>query len=352
MFLRTISYIYNVKNIHSAELDTIGTKYLCIQHDIMTSKAVHITYRRHRFIMSYDINVQKNQITIGDTTLHYPISFDNFNGALGNTASLDGNLSDNLIYLWNKNGIRAFVDKETNILSEINIIFSIDVGFEGRPESAYDGQVLIDGKPLTSLVTITPETGSFDDQSYNDVEFAVAIDKSLAQPITTLILDSLIENSAPETAKESTAPILAPKADHPIIFTDFNFKLAILNELMFGENPQLEPFKLSEFVSSYSERNIDIDLEGYDPMPEVVRYFEAYEVDEKYAPSITSLYLDGGNDIYLEIAPLWGGDTPFFDIEDFSDVTHFPNLKEITNELFPLSASLEEQLKAKNISII
>lgn len=39
---------------------------------------------------------------------------------------------------------------------------------------------------------------------------------------------------------------------------------------------------------------------------------------------------DGGNDIYMQIAPLWGGDDDVFDVTDFQDVALLPNLRSMT----------------------
>lgn len=138
--------------------------------------------------------------------------------------------------------------------------------------------------------------------------------------------------------------LVPEKADQPIVFKDFNFKLAIINELMYGESPVLPPFSLNAFISGYTNRAINSNAEGFTAIPEVLAFFDEYEVDEKYASLVTSLYLDGGNQLYHEISPLWDGETPLFDISDFSDISQFTNLKEIHNELFPLSA------EQKNIS--
>jgi hypothetical protein len=56
---------------------------------------------------------------------------------------------------------------------------------------------------------------------------------------------------------------------NPIQFKDFNFKLAVIEVLMYEEEV-LEPrFSLHDFAASYTGRRIDIEKEGYAIIPEV-----------------------------------------------------------------------------------
>lgn len=59
------------------------------------------------------------------------------------------------------------------------------------------------------------------------------------------------------------------KLDEPILeFANINFKLAVVQELMY-EKKLLEPvFDIYEFAEEYTRREIDIDEEGYEPIKE------------------------------------------------------------------------------------
>lgn len=80
-------------------------------------------------------------------------------------------------------------------------------------------------------------------------------------------------------------------------FDNFNFKLAIIQELMYEQNV-LEPrFDVYSFCES---EKLSIDPEDFyeTPIPEVEAYFERLEIPKEYAQNVESLFFDGGNDIY------------------------------------------------------
>ncbi len=80
-----------------------------------------------------------------------------------------------------------------------------------------------------------------------------------------------------------------------IEFKDFGFKLSIIQELMYDKELLKPKFDLYEFVEWYDKRKIDIEEEGYEPIPEVTQWFRDLPVPKKYAPEITRIYQDGGS---------------------------------------------------------
>ncbi|RPD90709.1 hypothetical protein EGM88_15265 [Aureibaculum marinum] len=129
----------------------------------------------------------------------------------------------------------------------------------------------------------------------------------------------------PELTKDKYA---IKELDEELIeFTDFGFKLSIIQELMYSKE-LLEPkFDLYEFVEWYDKRKIDIEKEGYEPIPEVTQYFKDLPIPKKYASEITEIYQDGGNDIYMQLLRFGEGWEDYWDIENIEDVKQFPNLK-------------------------
>ena len=133
-----------------------------------------------------------------------------------------------------------------------------------------------------------------------------------------------------------------------INFKDFNFKLLIIEELMYTKKLLQPAFDVYKFVKLYDKRKIDIDEEGYDPIPEVIAYFKDLEIDQSLAAEVTELYQDGGNEVYMQIGPLWDGEDEIYDIASFEDVAHFRNLKKMT--LFNSDPKVYEELRAKGIA--
>lgn len=112
-------------------------------------------------------------------------------------------------------------------------------------------------------------------------------------------------------------------------FETLNFKLAILQILMYDLNVLDSQFDLYEFVDEYTQRPIYLQEEGYDLIPEVLEYFENYEIDSDFAQYVSDIYMDPMHDIYTHIFPFWDGMDDIFDIKHIStqELSQFPNLK-------------------------
>ena len=118
----------------------------------------------------------------------------------------------------------------------------------------------------------------------------------------------------------------------PLVFNNFNFKLAIIQVLMY-EKELLEPkFDAWDFADSYQKRKINIEEEGYEPIKEIKKYFKDLAIDKKFAPEIEELNIDGGNEIYSHIIPFWDGEDDYYEVKSLSEkeLKQFPNLKRIT----------------------
>ncbi|MCO1336672.1 hypothetical protein MO867_20305 [Microbulbifer sp. OS29] len=110
--------------------------------------------------------------------------------------------------------------------------------------------------------------------------------------------------------------------------------------------------KLSEVLANYTARKIDIEEEGYDPIPEALDYFRSIRIKKEWLDDITDLHQDGGSPIWLQIIPFWCGTTDEFDIGSTEDISLLPNLKKITlfyNEYNPgiLQEFQEKGIEAK-----
>jgi hypothetical protein len=113
-------------------------------------------------------------------------------------------------------------------------------------------------------------------------------------------------------------------------FVDLNFKLAIAQVLMYDMGLLIPKFNIWQFASTYSQRTIDIDEEGYDIIPEALAWFEALTIPAELAAEVTEIYQDGGNEIYMQICPFWSGESDIFNMHSAEDAAQFPNLKKVT----------------------
>ena len=113
-------------------------------------------------------------------------------------------------------------------------------------------------------------------------------------------------------------------------FDHLNFKLAVIQVLMY-DLEVLEPsFDIYDFADRYSTE--EIDTESMEVIRPALEYFEALSIPKKYAEEVKEIYMDGGNEIYMNIIPQWDGEDESFDLNEITltELQQFPNLKEAT----------------------
>lgn len=123
---------------------------------------------------------------------------------------------------------------------------------------------------------------------------------------------------------------LTPKADDlPLVFRHFNFKLAVVEVLMYEKELLTPKFNVWEFARNGSGRSIDIESEGYAPIPEAIRWFKQLAVPARLAEEITEIEMDGGSEVYGQIWPFWDGEDDYFDLDavDEDELRQFPKLR-------------------------
>ncbi len=132
-------------------------------------------------------------------------------------------------------------------------------------------------------------------------------------------------------------------------FKDFNFKLAVIERLMYQQGVLTPRFDVYDFVAAYPERQIDIEEEGYEIIPEVRAYFEQLAIPAELLPSIAEIYQDGGDNIYLQLCPFWDGEDDVFNIQSAEDAALLPNLKAVTL-FYDKDARILEEFRQRGIA--
>jgi hypothetical protein len=113
-------------------------------------------------------------------------------------------------------------------------------------------------------------------------------------------------------------------------FQDLNFKLTVINALMYDGDALTPRFDVDEFVESHDKRTIDTEEEGYEVIPEVLAWFAALEIPTSLLAGIERLEQEGGDEIWLQIIPFWDGEDDVFNIKSAADAALLPSLKNIT----------------------
>lgn len=113
-------------------------------------------------------------------------------------------------------------------------------------------------------------------------------------------------------------------------FDNLNFKLAIVQTLMY-DLKLLEPsFDIYDFAKQYKDE--EIDTESYTIIEPALNYFRNLPIPKRFAPQVETIYMDGGNEVYMNIIPQWDGEDGCFDLNEItlSELEQFPNLKQAT----------------------
>ncbi|QJB37932.1 hypothetical protein HF324_08760 [Chitinophaga oryzae] len=294
------------------------------------------------------ITITDNSFALNGAEMSFPLDIQQLKALLGEARHVSKKY--NHIYTWDKLGLLAY-SKNGKVAEGLHIDY-ITNDMDFSPEMVFTGVFTINGldyrayfdkhKQSARKVTKRDEggtltVGNFD--VYVDVEDGIMKSFGIGP----------YDPPAPKvySDKYKQPPVAAEKID----FTDFNFKLAVIQKLMYNKKLLKPAFDLYEFVENYAGREIDIEEEGYGFIPEVTAYFEALEIDKKYAPEITEISQDGGDDIYGQLLRFWDGEDETFNIVHFEDIRHFPNLKRMNLFHADNLAEIAEQLAKKGITV-
>ncbi|WP_411105096.1 DUF6892 domain-containing protein [Streptomyces sp. cmx-4-9] len=117
-------------------------------------------------------------------------------------------------------------------------------------------------------------------------------------------------------------------------FRDFNFKLLVIEELMYGPE-QLLP--LYDLPARLAERGIG-DPASYvldnglhtEVLPESRVHFETLEIPDELLARVEELCFDAGAEVFRHCAPAWDGEDDLFDVRSLDDLALLPNLRKVT----------------------
>ncbi len=270
------------------------------------------------------IAIIENQLVVNNVKMSFPLSLSGLTAALGDARHV--RKQHNHIYTWDDAGILGYSKNGKEIEGLVLDIhprkydFSPKVAFQAgfmMNDLAYPDYFQTHTKELRKVIE--------DDNSgtliLGELDLFFDIDEDVIKSI------SITRYVAPAPKVYSDKYAFKPIAGEKIEFKDFNFKLAVIQQLMYDKNLIQPVFDLYEFVENYQPRKINVEKEGYAFIPEVTAYFESLEIDRKLADEITEIQQDGGDDIYLNMLRFWSGEDDTFNIQSFEDIRHFKNLQ-------------------------
>ena len=285
------------------------------------------------------------------------------------------------MYLWDSLGVYAF-EKKDETLSTLACRVVDDKDWQRRvtfdyfalrPKGLFTGDFTIAGKSPLSYISKERCTDPFgldvaldtwtvscvyteklsevlEDLSKKAIAGRVAQE---AMPFRDYEVSYVPDEAYPSKEKDPNKWAVPQPEEKCLQFKNFNFKLAVVQELMYVQEVLKPKFDIYDFCENYTKR--DIDPEGYyfEIIPEVKKWFQDLPIPASLASLVTELYFDGGNEIYAQLIPFWDGESDDFDIESLTeeDIRQFPNLKTIDGTAILMSEKVKNFCKEKGISL-
>lgn len=267
--------------------------------------------------MNRIINVKQDHIIVFGKKLKLPIKISELNAIFGQGIAKELNNGKN-IYVWEKYGIYIWLDEDIATGFRINLNIK-DFEF---CKTNFQGQILINDKDINTIKWKNDKFNIIKEYQFGIFSLFIEDDSEF-----------LTIEFPNKTSEEKNNEYELEHVKKPILkFDNFNFKLCIIQELMYRKDVLFPKFDAYEFAEEYEKRYIDIDEEGYEPIKEIVEWFKKIEIPVSLASYIEEIVMDGGNEIYTQIIPFWDGEDDYFNVKDITadEIKQFPNLKRIT----------------------
>ncbi|RPE13073.1 hypothetical protein EGT74_05935 [Chitinophaga lutea] len=272
------------------------------------------------------IQLLGNTLLINGEAMQFPLHIEKLQHLLGNARHNEK--KHNHIYTWDDLGILAY-SKNGQAVEALTL--DIKPGnYDFSPASPFNAQLLIEQTQYKDYyqqhIREAKKISKYDEGGtliVHDFEVWFDIEGGDLTQVN-------ISHYTPPPPKDTEKYRHRKVEGETIEFADFNFKLAVIQHLMYDKKLLQPAFDLYDFVNNHAEREIDIEDEGYEFIPEVTAWFEDLEIDKKYADEITEIVQEGGDEIYGQVLRFWDGEDSTFNITDFDDTRHFKNLRKMT----------------------
>ncbi|WP_406393857.1 DUF6892 domain-containing protein [Streptomyces sp. NBC_00887] len=117
-------------------------------------------------------------------------------------------------------------------------------------------------------------------------------------------------------------------------FKDFNFKLLVIEKLMYVDRTLVPAYSIDERMRARGIEDVQIHVFDNDlaftVLDESRAFFEELEISDELLASVDTLLIDGGHQVYGECSPVWDGEDDLFDVRSLDDLALLPNLERIT----------------------
>ena len=257
------------------------------------------------------MNLHGNSIDVLETSLHFPLSLKDIETVFGKPDRFFKKEGQFIKYIYDELGfvfVHSFEIKQhlkscEVYIDEEHLITSLYLYFGEKVKPMWDEEEL----PLNPCKTLITCNG-----------------------IPETITDTLSISYFPEVKHERESYKLKETDEELLRFDNINFKLTIIQVLMYDLRVLKPYFDIYDFADEFSE--LEIDTESMEIIQPALEYMMNLPIPKKYAEQVQEIYMDGGNEIYLNLIPQWDGEDDGFDLNEVSlkELQQFPNLKQAT----------------------
>ena len=287
-----------------------------------------------------EINLQNNSMIINGTSLAFPLSLKDIEAVLEKPDQVVKKENKFIKYIYDNAGIvfeHSFEVKQHLKSCEVYIdeehLISTVFLYYGDVVKSMTGEKELPKQPCQAVVLSDGKSPYF----FSDRHRVGDFDLILWTPygtnfngITETITDTLSISYFPEFKHERESYKLKETDEELLSFENINFKLAIIQVLMYDLLVLKPYFDIYDFAEEFSEE--EIDTESLEIIQPALDYMINLPIPKKYAEQVQEIYMDGGNEIYLNLIPQWDGEDDSFDLNEVSlkELQQFPNLKQAT----------------------
>ncbi|MBE6865281.1 MAG: hypothetical protein E7495_12130 [Ruminococcus flavefaciens] len=313
-----------------------------------------------------NIDIRDMQIVIDENVFTFPLSYSDLQNTLGDARIVHKSEKKNS-YVYDKFGItfddademylkkrKAFIDRQHLISYVTFFIDDAELMKEAEiPAERFSGNITFFGNEWN---TLKKSDGSSQYLYSNKGEYEFAHIKAIIRGDDSepnyregSFTKTLYLTFAPERPKSTENYNISVPEEECVTFTNFNFKLAVIQELMYTLEilkPYFDIYDYLKFKKSKANTETEKNLKA------AVDFFKQLPVPQRLANELTEINVDGGNEIYGNIAPLWEGEDGRFEFDiSPEELKNFPDLRRIKT-VFPVSEKTAALCKKFGIDIM
>ena len=287
-----------------------------------------------------EINLHNNSMIINGTSLSFPLSLKDIEAVLGKPDQVVKKDGKFIKYIYDTAGIvfehsfsiNNHLKKSKTYIDEEHLISSVFL-YYGDIVKSMTGEKELPKQPCQAVVLLDGKSPYFFSDRHRVGDFNLILWTPYGtnfNGIAETITDTLSISYFPEIKHERESYKLKETDEELLHFDNINFKLTIIQVLMYDLRVLKPYFDIYDFAEEFSEE--EIDTESIEIIQPALEYMINLPIPKKYAEQVQEIDMDGGNEIYMNLIPQWDGEDETFDLNEVGveELRQFPNLEEAT----------------------